>query len=252
MPQLARHERPESGANVKILYVEDNPTACDYVEKGLAERGFEVDVARDGREGLQQALTGSYDLLILDVMLPGIDGVEILRRILSREMRTPVLFLSARVGASDRIKGLNLGADDYLVKPYAFGELLARIRAVARRAVEDPADGRLQVSDLEIDLNRHVVTRGGRSLTLTPKEFALLEYLARNAGHVLSRAMIVEKVWGFGFESYSNFIDVHVNHLRKKVERPGAPKLIHTVKGAGYILEDRSTGPPAGLEGSPG
>lgn len=224
---------------MKILYVEDNPTACEYVEKGLSERGHSVDVALDGPQGLERAQVGAYDLLILDVMLPGLDGFELLRRLRDSGTDTPALFLSARVEAGDRIRGLNLGADDYLIKPFAFGELVARIRAISRRAMGEPPDGRLRVADLEIDLNRRAATRAGRLLSLTPKEFALLEYLARNTGHALSRAMIIERVWGRGFESYSNLIDVHINNLRRKVDREARVKLIHTVKGVGYILEER-------------
>ncbi len=225
---------------MKILYVEDDPTAREYIHKGLVEQGFVVDVAPDGRAGFERALTGAYDLVILDVMLPEIGGFDLLRELRKRRIDTPVLFLSARGEVGDRIEGLNLGADDYLVKPFAFAELTARIRAIARRRLGEPADGRLEVADLVLDVSRHAVERGGHAIDLTPKEFALLEYLMRNAGHVLSRTMITEKVWGYGFDTYSNLIDVHINHLRKKVDRDFEPKLIHTVKGVGYVLEDRS------------
>ncbi len=225
---------------IRILYVEDDPTAREYIQKGLSERGYDVDVAASGDEGLERALRGPYDLLVLDVMLPEASGFDILRRVREREIDTPVLFLSARGEVTDRIEGLNLGADDYLVKPFAFAELLARIQAVARRSLSEPDDGRLAVADLVLDLRRHAVERGGRPVELTPKEFALLEYLLRNEGHVVSRAMITEKVWGYGFDSYSNLIDVHINHLRKKLDHDFEPKLIHTVKGVGYVLEDRS------------
>ena len=224
---------------MKLLYVDDNPIARSYIERGLSDRGFTVDEASDGTAGLARAQTGAYDLLILDVAMPGIDGFELVRRLRSEGIQTPVLFLSSRAEARDRIRGLDLGADDYLVKPFAFGELVARIRAISRRTTAEPSDGRLRVADLEIDLNRHQAMRSGRPLALTPKEFALLEYLARNAGHVLSRGMIIEKVWGYAFESYSNLIDVHINNLRKKVDRDTTTKLIHTVKGVGYILEAR-------------
>lgn len=225
---------------MKILYVEDDPRAREYIQKGLEENGFVADTAADGEEGLRRALSGAYDLVILDVMLPGHDGLEVLRRVRERGLDTPVLFLSARGEASDRIRGLNLGADDYLSKPFAFAELLARIRAVARRRLAEPLDGRLQVEDLVLDTQRHTVERGGRSVDLTPKEFTLLEYLMRNAEQVVSRAMITEKVWGYNFDSYSNLIDVHINHLRKKMDRGFQPKLIHTVKGVGYFLGRRA------------
>lgn len=224
---------------MKILYVEDDPGAREYIQKGLEENGFVADLARDGEEGFSLASSGAYDLLILDVMLPGRSGLDLLKELRERGQETPVLFLSARGEASDRIKGLNLGADDYLSKPFAFAELLARVRAIARRRMGEPLDGRLEVEDLVLDTQRHTVERGGRLIDLTPKEFTLLEYLMRNAEQVVSRAMITEKVWGYSFDSYSNLIDVHINHLRKKMDRGFAPKLIHTVKGVGYFMGRR-------------
>ena len=226
---------------MKILYVEDDPGAREYIQKGLHENGFVADVALDGDEGFARARSGVYDLLILDVMLPGRDGYAILKDLRELGVDTPVLFLSARGEASDRIRGLNLGADDYLPKPFAFAELLARVRAVARRRLGEPLDGRLQVEDLMLDTQRHTVERAGRPIDLTPKEFTLLEYLMRNAEQVVSRAMITEKVWGYSFDSYSNLIDVHINHLRKKMDRGFDPKLIHTVKGVGYFMGRRES-----------
>jgi two-component system OmpR family response regulator len=226
---------------MKILYVEDDPGAREYIQKGLHENGFVADVALDGDEGFERARSGVYDLLILDVMLPGRDGYAILNDLRELGVDTPVLFLSARGEASDRIRGLNLGADDYLPKPFAFAELLARVRAVARRRLGEPLDGRLQVEDLMLDTQRHTVERAGRPIDLTPKEFTLLEYLMRNAEQVVSRAMITEKVWGYSFDSYSNLIDVHINHLRKKMDRGFDPKLIHTVKGVGYFMGRRGS-----------
>jgi two-component system copper resistance phosphate regulon response regulator CusR len=225
---------------LRLLYVEDDPTAREYIHKGLCERGYAVEVAHDGKEGLERALRGPFDLLILDVMLPDSDGFTLLETLRRKGIDTPCIFLSARGEVADRIRGLNLGADDYLVKPFAFAELLARIQAVARRSLAEPDDGRLEVADLVLDLRRHVVERGGRPVELTPKEFALLEYLMRNEGQAISRAMITEKVWGPGFDTYSNLIDVHINHLRKKLDTGQRPKLIHTVKGVGYVLENRS------------
>jgi DNA-binding response OmpR family regulator len=227
---------------MKILYVEDDPGAREYIQKGLQENGFVADLARDGDEGFSLAAGGAYDLLILDVMLPGRSGLEILKELRERGQDTPVLFLSARGEASDRIKGLNLGADDYLSKPFAFAELLARVRAIARRRLGEPLDGRIEVEDLVLDTQRHTVERAGRLIDLTPKEFTLLEYLMRNAEQVVSRAMITEKVWGYSFDSYSNLIDVHINHLRKKMDRGFEPKLIHTVKGVGYFMGRREGG----------
>jgi len=229
---------------LRILYVEDDPTAREYIQKGLAERGYQIEVAHDAEEGVAMATQGPFDLLLLDVMLPDSDGFAILQTLRSRDLELPAIFLSARGEVQDRIRGLNLGADDYLVKPFAFPELLARIQAVARRTLSEPDDGRLRVADLELDLRRHAVERSGRAIELTPKEFALLEYLMRNEGHAVSRAMITERVWGYGFDTYSNLIDVHINHLRKKLDHEFQPKLIHTVKGVGYVLEAREGAGP--------
>ena len=224
---------------MKILYVEDDPEAQAFVARALRESGSVVDTAGDGLTGLELAAAGAYDVLILDVKLPGIGGFELLRRLRRSGVDVPVLFLTAHGEVSDRIQGLELGADDYLGKPFALGELLARLRAVVRRHLRQPKDGVLQVGDLVIDADRHHVERAGKRIQLTPKEFQLLEYLALNAGYVVSRSMIAEKIWGHGFESYSNAIDVHVNNLRKKVDRGGGRKLIHTMKGLGYVLEER-------------
>lgn len=223
---------------MKVLCVEDHPAALEYTRKGLSEQGFVVDTARDGVEGLELALEGGYELLILDVMLPGLDGFELLEELRRQGIETPTLFLSARGESSDRIKGLNLGGDDYLSKPFAFAELVARIRAIARRRAGEPPSTRLQVADLELDLERHRVTRAGRPIELTPREFFLLAYLMRNAGHLVSQSMITERVWGEEFESYSNVIAVHINHLRKKIDHGAERKLIHTIKGLGYVLDD--------------
>ena len=225
---------------MNVLYVEDDLEAQAFVSRALRENGFVVDTASDGERGLQQALGANYDVVILDVGLPEKDGFEVLRRMRAAGVEAPVLFLTAHADVTKRIEGLNLGADDYLGKPFAFAELLARLRALARRQREGGGGSRLQVADLVLDAERHAVTRAGRRVHLTPKEFQLLEYLMRSAGYVASRTMIAEKVWGYGFESYSNAIDVHVNSLRKKIDRDFEPKLIHTMKGIGYVLEDRS------------
>jgi two-component system copper resistance phosphate regulon response regulator CusR len=224
---------------MKVLYVEDDPEARTFVSRALRESGFVVDTAGEGETGFELASSGSYDILILDVKLPGISGFELLRRLRRAGVDVPVLFLTAQGEVADRIEGLELGADDYLAKPFALAELLARLRAVARRHLRAARDGVVRVGDLVLDSERHYVERSGKRIQLTPKEFQLLEYLALNAGYVLSRSMIAEKIWGHGFESYSNAIDVHVNNLRKKVDRGAARKLIHTAKGLGYVLEDR-------------
>lgn len=224
---------------MRILYVEDDPVAREYVEKGLREQGFGVDAVGDPEAGLARARSGAYDLLLLDVGLPGRDGFELLRELRDEGITIAALFLSAHGDVSDRVRGLDLGADDYLTKPFAFAELLARIRAIARRRGGEAAAQRLALAGLELDAQRHTVHRDGHLIELTPREFALLEYLMRNVGHVVSRAMIVEQVWGHGFETYSNLIDVHVNHLRQKLDRDFEPKLLHTVKGVGYVLDER-------------
>jgi DNA-binding response OmpR family regulator len=224
---------------VKILYVEDDPEAQAFVSRALRESGFVVDTAGDGDTGLELASCGAYDVLILDVKLPGMSGFEVLRRLRRAGVEAPVLFLTAQGEVGSRIEGLELGADDYLAKPFALAELLARIRAVARRGQRQAKEGVVRVGDLVVDTERHHVERAGRRIQLTPKEFQLLEYLSLNAGYVVSRSMIAEKIWGHGFESYSNAIDVHVNNLRKKIDRTGSAKLIHTVKGLGYVLEER-------------
>jgi two-component system copper resistance phosphate regulon response regulator CusR len=224
---------------VKILIVEDEVKAAAYLRKGLTENGFVVDVAGRGDEGLRRALASDYDLIILDVMLPGRDGWSVLTELRQAGKQTPVLFLTARDAVHYRVKGLELGADDYLVKPYAFSELLARVRSILRRGPSRQPDT-MRVGDLELDLVRHRAARGGRRLELTPKEFALLSLLARRAGEVLSRSLIAEQVWDMNFESDSNVVDVHVRRLRAKVDDASEQKLIHTVRGVGYVLEERS------------
>ena len=223
---------------MRLLYVEDDLEAQSYVRGALEETGIEVHVAGDGRLGLAKALEGNYDVAVFDVMLPEISGFDMVRRLRAARIETPVLFLTAQGEVSHRIEGLNSGGDDYLSKPFAFAELVARIHAISRR--RNVRETILSTANLSLDPERRAVYRDELRIELTPKEFKLLDYLMRNAGSVVSRSMITEKVWGYGFESYSNSIDVHVNHLRHKVDRNYEPKLIHTVKGVGYILEDRS------------
>jgi two-component system copper resistance phosphate regulon response regulator CusR len=221
---------------MKILLVEDEKKTSAYLCKGLTEHGFAVDVAEDGDEGLRSALTGEYQLLILDVMLPCRDGWSILRELRRAGRDTPVLFLTARDAVRDRVKGLELGADDYLVKPFAFSELLARVRTILRRHPTEPAD-MLRVDDLEIDVLRQRATRSGVPLNLTPKEFLMLALFARRQGEVLSRSFLAEQVWDMPPGGESNVVDVHVRRLRSKVDDPFAQKLIRTVRGVGYVLE---------------
>jgi two-component system copper resistance phosphate regulon response regulator CusR len=225
---------------VRLLYVEDDPVALSYVGRGLRHRGFEVETSDDGASGLELALARAYDLLILDVMLPGLDGLSLMRGVREAGLDTPVLFLSARGAVSDRIRGLDLGADDYLPKPFAFAELVSRIQAVARRRRGEPDDGRFETADLVLDSRRRRVERAGRRIELTPKQFEILELLLRHAGCAVSRSLILERVWGLGFETRSNPIDVHVNGLRARIDADFEPKLIHSVRGVGYVLEDRS------------
>jgi len=223
---------------MKILVVEDEKKTAAYLRKGLSESGFVVDVAGHGEDGLHLALRGDYDLLILDVMLPQREGWSVLSELRGSGKQTPVLFLTARDSVQDRVKGLELGADDYLVKPFAVSELLARVRSILRRGPSRQPET-LRVADLELDLLRHRASRGGKRLELTPKEFSLLSLLARRAGEVLSRTLIAEQVWDMNFDSDTNVVDVHVRRLRAKVDDPFHRKLIHTVRGVGYVLEDR-------------
>jgi two-component system copper resistance phosphate regulon response regulator CusR len=227
----------------KILLVEDQPTAAAYLSQGLNEAGMVVDVAHNGPDGLHLLLTVDYDLAILDVMLPGLDGWTILETARRSESRTPVLFLTARDDIDDRVRGLELGAEDYLVKPFAFSELLARVRVILRRNDSKPEarePTRFEVADLSIDLIRHRASRGDDRLDLTPKEFALLSLLMRRAGEVQSRTIISDKVWDMNFDSDTNVVDVAIRRLRTKVDDPYPVKLLHTVRGVGYVLEVRN------------
>lgn len=224
---------------MKILIAEDEPKTSAYLKRGMEENGFVVDLASDGDDAIHLASNCLYDLIILDVMLPGRDGWSIISELRRREISTPTLFLTARDSVHDRVMGLELGADDYLVKPFAFSELLARMRSILRRGPPRPSLV-LKLADLELDLIRHRAARGGHVLDLTPKEFQLLSLLLRRTGEVLSRTLIAESVWDINFESDSNVVDVHIRRLRSKVDDPFDPKLIHTVRGAGYVLEARA------------
>ncbi len=224
---------------MKILVVEDEEKTAAYLRKAMTENGLVVDVATHGDEGRLRALTGGYDLVVLDVMLPGRDGWSILEEMRQAGRATPVLFLTARDSIEDRVRGLELGADDYLVKPFAVSELLARVRSILRRGPgRQPST--LQIADLDLDFLRRRVRRGDRKIDLTPKEFALLALLARRQGEVLSRAYIVEQIWDMNFDSGTNVLDVHIRRLRAKVDDPFAHRLIHTIRGVGYVLEERA------------
>jgi two-component system, OmpR family, copper resistance phosphate regulon response regulator CusR len=225
------------GGAMKILVVEDERKMGEYLKQGLVEAGFVVDLARDGPDGLHLGLTGDYDLAILDVMLPGLDGWQILQSMRKAGKDMPVLFLTARDHVEDRVKGLEMGADDYMVKPFAFSELLARVRTLLRRGSMTRAPDMLQAADLELDLMRRRVMRAGVRIDLTAKEFALLELLLRRQGEVLPRSLIASQVWDMNFDSDTNVIEVAVRRLRAKVEDGFQFKLIHTVRGMGYVLD---------------
>lgn len=222
---------------MKILVVEDETKTGNYLKQGLLEAGFVVDLARDGDDGLHDALTVNYDLVILDVMLPGIDGWGVLRGIRAAGKEIPVIFLTARDQVDDRVRGLELGADDYLVKPFAFAELLARVRTLLRRGSKSKDSEVLRAADLELDLIRRRATRSGKRIDLTAKEFALLELLLRRQGEVLPRSLIASQVWDMNFDSDTNVIEVAIKRLRAKVDDDFEPKLIRTVRGMGYVLE---------------
>ncbi|CAH0165003.1 two-component system copper resistance phosphate regulon response regulator CusR [Pseudomonas sp. PvR086] len=224
---------------MKLLIVEDQPKTGQYLRQGLTEAGFNTELVADGTTGQQLALSGDYALLILDVMLPGRDGWQILQAVRGAGLDTPVLFLTARDAVEDRVHGLELGADDYLVKPFAFSELLARVRSLLRRGSATPQETSLQLADLRLDLIRRRVERNGQRIDLTAKEFALLEMLLRRQGEVLPKSLIASQVWDMNFDSDTNVIEVAIRRLRLKIDDDFPNKLIHTVRGMGYVLEER-------------
>jgi len=222
---------------MRVLMVEDDATIADFVAKGLTEAGYAVDLAPDGERGVALAVGGNYDAAIVDLMLPRLDGLTLLDRIRARGVRTPVLILSARRTVDDRVKGLQAGGDDYLTKPFAFEELLARIQALIRRSTGQTEPTRLSLSDLTLDLLSRRAERAGRAIELRPREFTLLEYLMRHQGRVLTKTMILSHVWGYNFDPGTNVVDVLVSRLREKIDRDFEPKLLHTVRGVGYVLK---------------
>lgn len=221
---------------MKILVIEDDKETADYVARGLREEGHVVDAADNGRDGLFLAAEGAYELLIVDRMLPGLDGLALVKTVRGAGIKTPVLFLTTLGGVDDRVAGLEAGGDDYLIKPFAFAELAARVNALGRRPPITGEPTTLRVADLEMDLLRRRVTRRGRRIELQPREFRLLEYLLRHAGEVVTRTMLLEHVWDFHFDPKTSVVETHVSRLRAKIDRDFAPELIHTVRGAGYCL----------------
>ena len=220
-----------------VLVAEDDPVIADFVAQGLREAGFAVDVAATGTDGLRLALDGRYDAAVIDVMLPGLDGLSLIEQLRAKRIQTPVLILSARHSVDDRVKGLQAGGDDYLTKPFAFAELLARLQALLRRAGATAEPTWLMAGDLSLDLLSRKVERAGRPIDLRPREFSLLEYLLRHPGRVLSKTMILSHVWGYSFDPGTNVVDVLVSRLRDKVDEGFDTRLIHTVRGAGYVLK---------------
>jgi heavy metal response regulator len=221
---------------MRILLAEDEQKVASFIQRGLEAERYVIDVVHDGEAALTQAAGGHYDLLILDLMLPRRDGLSVLKEVRARKQQVPVLLLTARDTVADKVAGLDSGADDYLTKPFAFEELIARVRALLRRGAS--GSGLLQLADLRLDPSTREVTRGAKRIELTAKEYALLEFLLRRAGQVLSRAVIAHHVWGVDFDTFTNVIDVYVNYLRKKIDAEFEPKLVHTVRGVGYVLKE--------------
>jgi two-component system copper resistance phosphate regulon response regulator CusR len=221
---------------VKVLVIEDDRLVAQFVQRGLEEQGFQVEHAVDGRSGLERGADPTFDLIVLDLRLPELPGPEVLRTLRDRGVATPVLILTAQDAVESKVQALRMGADDYVTKPFAFEELLARVEAVSRRpkAIAPPV---LRVGDLEIDTGSRAVERAGRAIEVTPKEYAVLEYLARNRGRVMSRTLITEYAWGYHFDPGTNVVDVVINRLRKKVDQGFSPRLIHTVRGVGYVMK---------------
>lgn len=222
---------------MKILVVEDEQKVAGFIQKGLEEEGYTVDIAYDGESGIEKAAQGDFNLILLDIMLPKKDGIAVIKELREKNNNTPILCLTARDSVNDKVTGLDVGADDYLAKPFAFAELVARCRALIRRGTSDRG-AEIHFADLRLDPVAHKVWRAGDEVDLTSKEYALMEYFMRNPNRVLTRAMIAENVWDYSFDSFTNIIDVYVNYLRNKVDRGYDKKLIHTVRGSGYVLKE--------------
>lgn len=222
---------------MRVLVVEDEKKVASFIKRGLEEESYSVDVAYDGEEGLEMASSNPYDVILMDLMLPKKDGLSVIRELREKDIVTPVLCLTAKDAVEDIVEGLDTGSDDYLTKPFAFGELLARVRALLRRTSKDRG-AEIYFADLRLDPVSHKVWRSDKEIDLTAKEYGLLEYFMRNPNEVLTRAMIAEHVWDYTFDSFTNIIDVYVNYLRKKVDREFETKLIHTVRGVGYVLKE--------------
>jgi two-component system OmpR family response regulator len=234
---------PQAGAagheeRLRVLIIEDDQEAAEFLVKGLSEKGYVVDHAEDGPKGLMLATSREYDVMVVDRMLPGLEGLTIIETLRKNEIQTPTLVLSAKSAVPDRVAGLRAGADDYLTKPFAFVELLARLEALARRGQLSPEETTLRVADLEMDLVKHTAKRAGQALELQPREFRVLEYLMRHAGRVVTRTMLLEAVWDYNFDPQTNVIDVHISRLRQKIDKGFERPLLHTVRGAGYRLTE--------------
>lgn len=225
---------------MRILVIEDEKKMAGFISRGLQEEHFAVDVAPDGERGLEMAELNPYDLVILDIMLPDTDGISLCRELRRKKMNFPILLLTARSHVKDKVTGLNAGADDYLTKPFAFEELLARINALIRREKRSGPTSLLKVADLELDQTSHKVHRAGKPIDLTSREYSLLEYLMLHTGHIVTRTMITEHVWNANFDTFTNVIDVYINYLRNKIDKDSGRPLIHTIRGTGYILEDKT------------
>lgn len=237
--ELTNETAAGTDSQMRILVIEDDREAASWLVKGLREAGHVVDLASEGLEGLNLALEAIYDVCIIDRMLPLMDGLTVIKRMRAADLKTPVLILSALSDVDERVKGLRAGGDDYLAKPYAFSELLARVEGLGSRKLLDPKDAKLRAMDLEIDLLTRTVTRGGKVIVLQPREFKLLEYLVRKAGHIVTRTMLLENVWDYHFDPQTNVIDVHVSRLRGKLDKGFAEPLLQTVRGAGYMIRAR-------------
>ncbi len=240
-PHAKLTNRPWEGTGMvmRILVIEDDKDAASWLVKGLKESGHIVDHAVDGDKGLELAVSGTYDVLIIDRMLPKLDGLAIIRHLRAQDNKVPILILSALSDVDERVTGLRSGGDDYLAKPYSFAELLARVEGLGARKLLDPKDAKLKALDLEMDLMTRTVTRGGKPIVLQPREFKLLEYLVRHAGHIVTRTMLLENVWDYHFDPQTNVIDVHVSRLRGKLDKGFAQPLLQTVRGAGYMIRAR-------------